>query len=52
MSSNSPPERPDLTRLRRELRVLITAIAIVVLSVLALTAYLYHRFTAGVIVTP
>jgi hypothetical protein len=52
MTSNAPPERPDLTRLRRELRILITVIVVVVLSVLTLTAYLYHRFTAGVTVTP
>ena len=46
------PDRSDLTRVRREVRVLITVIVVVVVSVLALTVYLFHRFTAGVHVTP
>ena len=46
------PERPDLTQVRREVRVLITVIVVVVASLLALTFYLFHRFTAGITVTP
>lgn len=52
MTSPEPSERPDLTRVRRELGVLVTVIIVLVLSVLALTVYLFHRFTAGVTVTP
>lgn len=46
------PERPDLNRVQREVRVLVTVLVVVVASVLALTVYLFHRFTAGVTVTP
>jgi hypothetical protein len=46
------PDRPDLTRVRREVRVLVIVIVVVVASILTLTVYLFHRFTAGITVTP
>ena len=52
MTTPNEPERSDLTRVQREVRVLITVIVVVVLSLLALTVYLFHRFTAGITVTP
>lgn len=45
-------ERPDLQPLRRQLTILVIVIAITVVALLALTVYLYYRFTAGVRVTP
>ena len=44
--------RPDLIKLRRHLALLVTVIAVTVISLLALTFYLYARFTAGVVVAP
>jgi hypothetical protein len=45
-------ERPDLKQLRHHLRWLFLVIAVVVAGLVALTLYLYARFTAGVTVTP
>lgn len=47
-----PDDRPDLKPLRRQLAILVTVIAVTVLGLLALTIYLYGRFTAGNTVTP
>lgn len=46
------PEPPDLSPLRRQLAVLITVIVVSVVSLLALTFYLYERFTEGITVAP
>lgn len=45
-------ERPDLVPVHRKLTILVAVIAISVVLLLALTLYLYHRFTTGVRVTP
>lgn len=44
--------RPDLKRLRRHLALLVAVIAVSVAGLLALTFYLYGRFTAGAVVAP
>jgi hypothetical protein len=48
---NEPP-RPDLKNLRRLLGRLVAVIVVAVIGLLALTFYLYARFTAGVTVAP
>jgi hypothetical protein len=45
-------DRPDLAPLRKKLVTLVVVIVVAVVGLLALTFYLYQRFTAGVHVTP
>jgi hypothetical protein len=44
--------RPDLKTLRRYLGRLVAIIVVAVIGLLALTFYLYARFTAGIMVAP
>ncbi|HVU03992.1 MAG TPA: hypothetical protein VHE30_19670 [Polyangiaceae bacterium] len=45
-------DRADLHWVRKRLRRLVIAILIAVLGLLALTFYLYARFTRGITVAP
>lgn len=45
-------DRPDLKELRRKLTVLVSVIVVTVITLVAMTFYLYARFSGGGRVTP